>query len=736
MGFLNPWLLLGTLGVAVPIIIHLLNRFRHRQVEWGAMELLKRALVVRSRQVQLEDLILLALRCLAVLLLALALARPTISASNWMGKNAQAGIVIALDGSFSMNHRPAVASRFENALTEVRQILKTVNPGDPVSLILMGNRPRILMRTVGYDEERFDQALKKLAPLSEGLSLDQDLEQTANIFRDTIASARECYIISDSQALTWDKLSDKTRRAIQEMTEKGKVYYINVGTDNDDNLAITRFDLASGSLRKGNLARYQAEVRNFGKAAAHGVSVKLMVGDTTVDQKLIEEIKPGEPAVVPLMVRFDKAGSYKLSARIGQDALSTDNVRYAAAIVRDQVKILCVDGRPGKEPFQTATGFLSTALMPKRGTPGRDSLQVRVVSWLELASQRLSDFDAVMFVDVPNVRPEDVTSLATYVQQGGNLVVFAGANTSAEVMNKRLVYQDSNGKAAALLPAELTTVQKFDTQNPAGWPMEIASGDHPIVRTIARLPKQLLDEARFGQFYKSNLLPGSQCLLKIAGVDTSLLCERKLGQGRVLLFTSSADRSWTNFIINPAGPMLMHEAVSYLTGHPFDRPLIVGEALSLTLPKDTNLTSLVFREPSGKESAVQVTEKDGRRQAEIAGTDAVGFYEVMPDANTVLPAAVNIPANESDVRCKSAAEMSVPLAGIPVKILDQGADIAAVVKEGRVGRELWRYLMALGLVVLAIEMFLARKFSQRMNAGESASAADKREEMLSRGKAA
>jgi len=108
MGFLNPWLLIALAGVAVPIIIHLLNRFRHRQVLWGAMELLRKAIVLRSRQIQLEDLLLLVLRCLAVGLLALAVARPTITSAgaNWFGKTADVGLLIAIDGSFSMDHRP------------------------------------------------------------------------------------------------------------------------------------------------------------------------------------------------------------------------------------------------------------------------------------------------------------------------------------------------------------------------------------------------------------------------------------------------------------------------------------------------------------------------------------------------------------------------------------------------------------------------------------------------------
>ena len=42
MSFLNPLLLLGALGIALPIVAHLLNRFEVRQTDWAAMQFLNR----------------------------------------------------------------------------------------------------------------------------------------------------------------------------------------------------------------------------------------------------------------------------------------------------------------------------------------------------------------------------------------------------------------------------------------------------------------------------------------------------------------------------------------------------------------------------------------------------------------------------------------------------------------------------------------------------------------------
>ena len=79
MAFVNILLLLGVLGVAIPIIIQLLTRRHSNRIPWGAMIFLQAAMNRRKRRVLLEDMLLLACRCLLPALAALALARPFVT---------------------------------------------------------------------------------------------------------------------------------------------------------------------------------------------------------------------------------------------------------------------------------------------------------------------------------------------------------------------------------------------------------------------------------------------------------------------------------------------------------------------------------------------------------------------------------------------------------------------------------------------------------------------------------
>src|SRR5713101_1043727 len=104
--FLNPgYLLAGAALISLPIIIHLINRMRFKRVRWAAMEFLLKSQKKNRRRLIIEQLILLALRCLLVLLAVLLVARYLGFSLEFQPKNTDH--VIVFDDSLSMtdHHR-------------------------------------------------------------------------------------------------------------------------------------------------------------------------------------------------------------------------------------------------------------------------------------------------------------------------------------------------------------------------------------------------------------------------------------------------------------------------------------------------------------------------------------------------------------------------------------------------------------------------------------------------------
>ena len=730
MSFLNPLMLWGTLGVAVPIAIHLLNRYRHREVDWAAMALLRRALVVRSRQIRIEDLLILLLRCLAVLLLALAMARPTLrgAGAGWFGREAQVGVVLALDASFSTAHRPGVNTRFDHALQRVQEVLKGLDAGNPLTLVLMGKQPRIVLRNVGYEAARLEKELREAKPLPERLDLELCLEEIETLTRELRAPVRECYLVTDAQASSWQELSDKARRSLLNLGELGRVFLVSTASESAENVAVTHFALASGTLRKGSMARCIAEVRNFGRQAAERVTATLFLDDRPVDQRVLDRVPAAETVAVPLFARFGHTGSVRLAVRLGPDPLPIDNARSLVAHVRPHVRVLCVDGDPSDKPYQSETDYLVTALAPTRARGTREGLDVRTVSWLELPAQRLGDFHVVMLANVPDVSAAQARVLHDFVRAGGGLVVFLGDKTIPRLFNARMRHGST-----PLLPGKLEPLI-VPAGGAEGLPIEPMLSGHPLAAPLAALPQELLRAARVRRFVRVRLFPGGRSILGLAGADVPLLSEKSIGRGKVLLVATTADRAWTNLAVHPVFPILLHQAVTYLTRQAHERPFTVAEPIVLPLPARTARANVTVRDPSGGESAVQVTERDGEQAVELARPELPGFYELhYADRTPPLVLAVSVDPTESDAKCLAPEALAASLKGMPVRILAEEQDIGVAIRESRVGRELWRELMMLGLLVLLVEAWLAHRFSSRIAAAAAAKGIDHRDLLVSPG---
>src|SRR6266481_6696679 len=99
--FLNPaYFFIGLALISLPIIIHLINRMRFKRIRWAAMEFLLKAQKRTRRRLIIEQLLLLALRCLLIALVGLLVSRFVGCGDSNIGGKPNLHIVL-LDDSLS-----------------------------------------------------------------------------------------------------------------------------------------------------------------------------------------------------------------------------------------------------------------------------------------------------------------------------------------------------------------------------------------------------------------------------------------------------------------------------------------------------------------------------------------------------------------------------------------------------------------------------------------------------------
>src|SRR5687767_7602375 len=209
MGFLNPLLLFGLAAVSVPIIIHLLNRRKFQKVVWAAMRFIKTSVEKNQRRMRVEDLILLALRCLLLALLAFALARPAFkqSGAEFLGQAKVTGVVI-LDNSGSMGMSDGTVTRFDKARKAAEQVLETMPPGSATAVLLASD---IVDGAIAEPTFDFNLARKTIreAPLTDRASdLLPSVQRALDTLKQRIGIRKEIYVVTDGQLAGWKRMGE------------------------------------------------------------------------------------------------------------------------------------------------------------------------------------------------------------------------------------------------------------------------------------------------------------------------------------------------------------------------------------------------------------------------------------------------------------------------------------------------------------------------------------------------
>lgn len=717
MGALNSftlWGWLGVLGIAIPIIIHLLYRKHRRQTDWAAMELLRRALVIRSGQVKLEDYLILFLRCLALFLIAMALLRPTLTSDGLIGTN-KVGMVVAVDASYSMNH--GEHSRFERALEKAKDIVGTANEGDPLSLVLMSNRPEVLLRSANYVPSTVDDVFEnQMEPTPYRLGLERNIELLEELVSELKTPGKECYLVTDAQELDWAGLSDNALAALNRLTDQAKVYVVPSGSEGEENLAIERLSFTSGSLRESGEARFSAHVRNTGRRPANGGTLEFYVNDELSKRITVGDLEPGEVRGLDFVTLFETSGDVSLRAQLSQDDLNADNIRHAVAKIRTNIRVLCVEGAGGNPDAPNGSFFASRALQPREGDLA-GSVQVNTIEAAGLSLERLGEYDLVIASNIRNVTQDLESRLRGFVEEGGGLIVFMGEGVDPELYNKNL---------GALLPATLTRAAAFpaptelsgDSSVPlpglVGWTIAEPRSDHLLAGVVSRIAIPLMTGARVTKVMEVTPASGSETILSLDS-GTPLLLSKEIGDGEVLLCTTSGDDSWNSLPSHPLYTILLQQATTILTSSPERLQLTVGEDVNLPIGGREVGDYVSLEEPTGDEIDLRVTQSGDQTVAAVEFKD-LGVYRIDgEDEAADVVVAANVDASEANVRVLEGGALGEQLADLDVRILERDGSLAPAILDTRSGRELADLLLWLAIIVFILQALLARHFTNKMD---------------------
>src|SRR4249920_802699 len=145
MGFLNAAFLVGLVAAAVPIIIHLLNRRRVKRVKFSSLEFLDEVNKQRMRRINLQRILILILRTLAILALVFAFARPTLRSGLLFAGSVPKNVVVCLDASFSMGVAMESGIAFDAAKKIANDVVDEAGSSDVINVVAFAKNAEALL---------------------------------------------------------------------------------------------------------------------------------------------------------------------------------------------------------------------------------------------------------------------------------------------------------------------------------------------------------------------------------------------------------------------------------------------------------------------------------------------------------------------------------------------------------------------------------------------------------------
>lgn len=672
MSFLSPLFLIGLGALAVPIIVHLVRRTRAPQVDFPSLMFVRRIPQRTIRRKRLHNLLLLAMRALAILLVVLAFTRPFLTGSGRGAIERDRSNVILVDTSLTMRQ----GDRFQKAKSRALRIINSIQ-GEKGALITF-NRGYEVAERLTPDMGKLRASAEALQPSNFGTDLTQAIRGAESLFTDDTAGSRRIFLISDFQASGKGSPGGSDFKLKRGTTLEP----VDVSDDLIENVAITDLGVHNVVYQQKYTDRMTAKVTNFGLEDRKGVRIEFKINDAIVEKREFDVVS-GESKTIEFTDFNVNEGVNRCQLDLTDDKFTLDN-RFAFVIRRaPQVKVLIIDSatRGQSESF-----YLKNALTTGENLP----FALTIKSSGSVNPSELSEYRVVILNDAGDVTSPLSAQLSKFIQAGGGVVIGVGPHTRVDPFNRAF---------EGLSPIVLDEVVQLRTS-----PVTLSEikTDHPIFEVFRQSGR--LAAIRFSGYIRSTPREASSVIARFEDGSPALV-ETGSGKGKLILFTSTFDSIWNDLPLSPVYLPLVRQIVRYLGEHEDNAWSVAGQAFTVPALEDGSLPAV--DSPAG----TRLTEKTQSSTGDlIVNPKETGFYRIrLPQVNDFR--AVNTPAEESDLKKLDVTQFVAEITGgdAAQTARESSAQRTATSEEIESGQRIWWMLLLGALVVFVSEAIIARR---------------------------
>jgi len=661
VGFLAPWFLAGLAAIGLPFWIHLLRQYRSTPHPFSSLMFFEQRTQSSIKHRRLRYLLLLSLRVLLLLLIALTFANPFVTRTS-VGASGRKMLIIGVDNSFSMRYSDHLARAKQQAL----QAVSNLNSGERGQVLAVNSHIQFLTQQV-EDADQLKAAIQAIQPTDEQSSYGEFARALRTISQASKVPL-EVHFISDMQKSSLPPAFVDLR-----LGGDTNLIFHSVVDSKEPNWLVESV-IAPGKIYDPKKVRVQAVIAGVGTEATKRTAALVLDGKT-LESKTVDVPANGR-ATVEFLSLESPYGFHKAEIQIQPDDSLREDDRFPFAVERADphpVLFLHQSGQSKGELYYRA----ALESVPDAGF----ALEPLAVE--QATNQAFSKYAFVVLSDIGSLPPGLENSLRAYVNGGGSLLVSLGPSSVA------LQRVPVSGEAIQSSSYASREGDRFQT-------VASADNEHPSLRRTSKL-----EGVQFLQDIKVD--PGqSRVIARLTNQDP-LLLEKQVGEGRVMVFTSTFDNLANDFPLHSSFVPFVEQTARYL-GRQQERStnVAVDSYIELRSVKEQGASVEVI-DPDGKHP---LSLKDAS-SAQSFQVNREGFYEIHRGNGRQEMVAVHADRRESD------------LTPIPQETLDlwrnTGRGPDPVTTTGEAANQarpwsLWRYALLLVLITAIIESLIASRY--------------------------
>ncbi len=719
LSFLTPLLLGGAALVAVPIVLHLAMRRKPVPHDFPALRFLQEKRLANRRRLRLNHLFLLLLRIAAIILLAIALARPTLRAAGWLGEaEGPVAVAFVFDTAPRMLLRRANSTRLEDAAEIARDLLARLPRGSEVAVVDTSGRPLAFAASLNAARA----ALDRLEAGPPAMPLASAVDSAATLLAESSLGRRELYLFTDLSISAWE-VGEPAAAVLTRHPEVAPVV-IDVGVESPSNFSLNSVRLPAERVSATAPLELTVQRSRLGPTEERSVAVEMVQPDGSYARRAVQPVS--WDATDSESLTFSIAGLERGTQQgrvviVGADDLDADNVLYFSVEVDATPKVLVVS----PDPVLSTGRFVTEAIAPAAlARDGRGRLECTVVSTDAFQQQAWEDFDGIVLVDPAPLDGRTWSQLGDWVRFGRGLVVWLGPQAvTPEAFN--------SDESRRTLGGALARIWRDETGENYLAPRQL---DHPMLAVFRRVadavPWQDFPVFRHWEFVanpEAAEVDGGGPAARVVTAAESIVAYRDgtpavlvhpLGQGTVVVITTpvsqpASDPDAWNLLATGFEPwpfvVLANESLLYAMNTREEHNVITGQPATVRVPSDLDGV-VVVQTPADDEFPAAVDPE--QRTVTVSSTREPGNYQVLAGGRADGfrgGFSANLPVAATDCR-RLAAEDAQQLFGEATPLVRTGEEIVREVHLERVGTELSGWMIILVAMVMAGDWMVANRF--------------------------